>query len=156
MPLILPASLNVASESLIEATAQASLDSREIVEIDWYIDGRLSDQHGSSLSILPEVVGQINVRVVVKDSSGLEAESNMDFEVVPVKVRDFTNDYTAFLEAIEGEENQLVLSFNLDSRARNILYGEFKKGGESPDIPIEYDYANRKYAVEFNDASGTI
>ena len=73
--------------NLIEVTAQASLASREIVEIDWYIDGRLSDQHGSSLSILPEVVGQINVRVVVKDSSGLEAESNMDFEVVPVKVR---------------------------------------------------------------------
>ena len=44
----LPASLNVASESLIEVTAQASLDSREIVEIDWYIDGRLSDQHGRS------------------------------------------------------------------------------------------------------------
>jgi hypothetical protein len=152
----LPTILNLGSQSFVEVFASASLDSREIVEIKWYVDGVLSDQNTSVLSLLPFKVGPLNISVVVTDSSGLEASKQMSLEVIPVKIRDFSKEYTADLDLVDGDSSKLLLSFSINGSERNNLYREFKKGGEGTGIPLEYDYTNRSYAVKFNDASGVV
>jgi hypothetical protein len=120
------------------------------------VDGVLSDQNTSVLSLLPFKVGPLNISVVVTDSSGLEASKQMSLEVIPVKIRDFRKQYTADLYLVGSDLSNVLISFSTRGAERNNFSREFKNGGEGTGIPLEYDYRNRSYAVKFNDASGVV
>ena len=52
-------------------------------------------------------------------------------------------------------EDDVKLSFSMDVDSMNEFFREFKKGGERPWIPVEYDYINPNFGVKFVDAAGS-
>jgi hypothetical protein len=152
-----PSELVLGQTKIISVNALASsAASRQIVQIKWTVNGQENSETSSNLTLTPSKVQNLNINVTVTDSAGLEASKQISLEVMPVKIRDFSQEYSFDLQLTDGDSSEIIISFSINGAERNNLYREFKKGGEGTRIPLEYDYRNRSYAVKFNDASGVV
>ena len=150
-----PLEISIGEQPTINVLAEGSLPERDIVEVKWYIDQNQLDHSGGSLVVTPERVGSLRIAAEVIDSAGLMARIETELEVKPTLARRFSRDYNVSLDTYSDEQNGLLLSLGMNSSARNALFYEFKRGDASNPDEQNYNYAERRYAFEFNDAEGT-